>query len=252
MNAKSNVPSAGRTYFVAIAWMWPFTSRTKARSWSTRSASSSLSTSRSKLSSGNLESIGSSLLRAGPDHRIDPVAGAERELELVCVRGQGVREELAEQDLAEAASSLRRAKRLLEPGEVGRLLEHLRGGAVELPESLDDLGRGLPRRALALEQAPVDAFQPPVDLFLQAGQPLRELPLDSAQSLLQQPVVGGLSGGKRPPRRNRSGGEKEDDNDDESDQHRAAERSAGSDGAARRSQKPQKTPDPASPRAYRI
>src|SRR5581483_8216753 len=48
-------------YLVAIASTWPLTSRAKARSCSSRSASSPASTTRSKLSSGNLASTGTSL-----------------------------------------------------------------------------------------------------------------------------------------------------------------------------------------------
>ena len=60
-----------------------------------------------------------------------------------------VREELPEEDLAEAAPGLRGPERLLEAREVVGLLEHLRGRPVELPEPLDDLRRRLAGGLLA-------------------------------------------------------------------------------------------------------
>src|SRR5215212_5819823 len=60
MKAKSNVPSSGRMYLDAIASMWIFTSRANALPWSWRASSSCASTNRSKLSSGNLASTGTS------------------------------------------------------------------------------------------------------------------------------------------------------------------------------------------------
>src|SRR4051812_12186241 len=60
ISTKSYVPSSGRTYFEAIASMCPLTSRPKAFSCSWRSSSPSASTMRSKLSSGNFASIGTS------------------------------------------------------------------------------------------------------------------------------------------------------------------------------------------------
>ena len=60
MSANSYVPSSGRMYFCAIASTWPFTSRARARAWRSRPASSSASTKRWKLSSGNFASTGMS------------------------------------------------------------------------------------------------------------------------------------------------------------------------------------------------
>src|SRR5512132_1216836 len=63
MNAKSYVPSSGRMYFDAIASTWLFTSRAKSFSNCCRSMSFSAAIIRSKLSSGNLESIWPDVLR---------------------------------------------------------------------------------------------------------------------------------------------------------------------------------------------
>ena len=109
-----------------------------------------------------------------PDHRVDPLARPEGVLEVVGIRRERVAQEVAEQDLADPTAGLRRAKRLLESSKVVRAREHLSGGAVELAEPLDEIGRGLARALLGREQTAVEPLEPPVDLRLELG----EAPVD--------------------------------------------------------------------------
>ena len=111
---------------------------------------------------------------------VDPLARRERVLHRVGGRGQPVAEQVLEQQLAEAAARLRRPQRLLELGEVVRAREHLRRGAVELAELLDDLRRRLAGAALGGQQAAVDPLQALVDAA--------EAPLD-----LRDDLGGGLA-----------------------------------------------------------
>ena len=94
---------------------------------------------------------------------VDPVAGRERVLDRERARRQPVAQQVLEQELAEASARLRRAERLLEAREVLRPLEHLRGGTVDLPEPLVDLGARLLRR-----------LEPPVDLDVELAEPAVE------------------------------------------------------------------------------
>ena len=98
----------------------------------------------------------------GAHDRVDALARVERVLHLVSRGREPVAQQVLEQELAESPAGLRRPQSLLQPREVLRSLEHLRGGFVDLAETLVDLVR---RLRCALESAVdlgVELSEPPV------------------------------------------------------------------------------------------
>src|SRR5919202_689811 len=92
--------------------------------------------------------------------------------------GKAVAEDVREQELADPAPRLGRPEGLLEPREVVRALEHLRGGPAELADLLHDLGRRLAGALLRGEQAPVQPLEGAADLGAPRGELVaRLLPL---------------------------------------------------------------------------
>ena len=89
------------------------------------------------------------------------------------VRRQPVGQQVAEQELAEPASRLRRAQQLLELSQVLRLLGQLRGRAADVAELLVDRVRLLG-----------GVLHPPVDLRVEVGQP----PVDRLGQPLEAPL----------------------------------------------------------------
>src|SRR5918999_5429964 len=75
---------------------------------------------------------------------------------------------------------------MLEPGEIARAVEHLRGRAVELAQSLDDLRRRLAGALLGREQPSVETLEPPVDAGVELAEAAVELVRDSGQALVEQ------------------------------------------------------------------
>ena len=155
-------------YFDAIASMCPLTSRANAFSCSCLLSSLSAAAMRSKLSSGNLASTGSSIRPARID-RVDAIAALERVLQVVGVGREPVAQEVLEQELAEAAARLGRPQRLLELAEVLRALDHLRGRLRHLAEPVVDLRRRLCRRG----EPRVQRLLQPLQAELELGVPRR-------------------------------------------------------------------------------
>ena len=85
--------------------------------------------------------------------------------------GSRSREEVAEQQLPEPASRLRRAERLLQPGQVAHALVHLRGRLPELAELRADPRRG---RRGGIEP-PVEGLVEPAEAAIQLGVSGRQL-----------------------------------------------------------------------------
>ena len=128
------------------------------------------------MSSGNFASTGTSW--PTPDHGVHALARPERVLELVRVGRERVAQKICEQELSESAPGLRRAQRLLQPGEVLCAVEHLRRGSVELAQALNDLGRRLAGALLRREQPAVEALEPAVDAGVELAEPPVEPVLD--------------------------------------------------------------------------
>ena len=101
-----------------------------------------------------------------------------------------VAQEVLQQQLAEAASRLRRTQNVLESRDLTRLLEHLLCGAVELREPLDDLRGRLSARLLCREHAFVYALEPPVDALVDLNEPAVEAMLDAAQAIVDERASG--------------------------------------------------------------
>src|SRR4051794_8545660 len=117
-----------------------------------------------------------------PDHCVDAFASAEAVLKLVFVAGKGVGEQVAQEKLAEPTPRLRRTKRLLEPREILRPVEHLRVRLADLAKLLMDRGRRAgcalePRvdAAVQLAEAAIHRLDNPGQPAVDVGVSVREL-----------------------------------------------------------------------------
>src|SRR5215211_2769260 len=110
-------------------------------------------------------------LALGVAVRVDALAGSKSVLERVLVRGERVREEVGEEELAEAAAGLRRPERLLEPRDLLRPLVHLSRRLVEFPEPLVDSRARLRRALEAAVDLRIELGEPPVHRLNEACQP---------------------------------------------------------------------------------
>ena len=156
-------------YFWAIASTWPFTSRARALAWRSRACvvvglDEPLEVVQRKLRVHGDERV------VQPDDGIDALAAAEAVLEIEPARGEDVREEVREQDLADAAARLRRAQQLLEALEILRALAHLRCRLVDLAEALVDLRRGLRHPGQAPVDLDVELAEAAVDLRVELAE----------------------------------------------------------------------------------
>src|SRR5204863_4698665 len=115
------------------------------------------------------------------DHRVHALAALEAVLELIRLRGQPVAEQVAEQELTEAAARLRRAEHLLELAELLRLLGERRRRPPDVAELLVDRVRLLRRVLEAAVDLVVERAQPPVHRL---RDPL-QAPLDVAVPLVE-------------------------------------------------------------------
>src|SRR4029450_3018992 len=104
------------------------------------------------------------------DDRIDALAGVESVLELVGVRREAVAEKVAEEELAEAAASLRRPQGLLELLEVVGARQDLGIGLAQLAELEMDGARRLRRSLEAAVHGRGHRLQPAVDVGIAVGQ----------------------------------------------------------------------------------
>jgi hypothetical protein len=116
------------------------------------------------------------------DDSIDPLASAKAVLELVLVPRERVGEEVAQKKLAEPAARFWRTKRLLEPGEILRAVEHLRVRLADPSELLMDGSRRAGRALEPVVDSPVELAESPVhrlddsgEAAVDVGVPLGEL-----------------------------------------------------------------------------
>jgi hypothetical protein len=79
---------------------------------------------------------------------------------------------------------------MLEASEVVRPREHLGRRAVELAQSVDDLGRRLAGVLLAREEAPVEALEATVDTRIELAEAAIELFVERGQAALDKCPAG--------------------------------------------------------------
>ena len=119
------------------------------------------------------------------DDGVHALARGERVLDLVGIGREPVAQQVLEQELTEAAARLGRPERLLEPAEILRALDHLRGRLGHFAEALVDLRRRLTGGGEAPVDRLGDAGQPAVDVGAALAQLTRRL-LAEASSVRPQ------------------------------------------------------------------
>ena len=183
MNAKSYVPSPGRDVLRRDRVDMALDVTTSARCASSLCSSSSASSTRWTLSSGNFASTGSELLDA--HDRVDALAARESMLQVVRVRRQDVGEKVGEQELAETTACFRGPERLLEPLQVVCPLEHALGALLDAGQLLGDLRGRLARALLGRRADGRRALEPPVDPRVQLPEPSVEPRLDLTERAVE-------------------------------------------------------------------
>ena len=137
-------------------------------------------------------------------------------------RGQPVAQQVLEQQLAEPATRLRRAQRLLEPRQILGALQHLSGRLIDLPELLVNLVR---RLGCVLEPAVDLRVELAESAIHRLGDPF-EAPVDRRRALgeLGAPVGPELTEGSSGEPHDRAGDRGHEDQGENGTSHRVDRR----------------------------